>query len=197
MIDARSPRVRDYVDELDKALKGLPRERRVEIVRDIQSHIDAAVADLDEPTAAAIESILHGLGAPDDIAAAAYEEQPPVRGRIAMRDVAAVILLLVGGFVFFVGWIVGVVLLWSSTAWQTKDKVMATLLVPGGLLAPLLLAGSGLGSSVCEAANNGPEHCTSLGPTGAAALFGIVVLVVSVVGPFVTMAVLLRSARRS
>lgn len=197
MSSATTTRVRGYLDEVDRALRDLPRDRRLEIVRDLQWHIDAAIADLEAPTGAAVEQILDGLGPPGDIAAAAYEEQPPARGRIAMRDVAAVILLLVGGFVFFVGWIVGVVLLWSSTAWETKDKVMATLLVPGGLLAPLLLAGSGLGSSVCESANNGPEHCTSLGPTGVGAVLGIVVLVVSVVGPFVTMAVLLRSARRS
>ena len=30
-------------------------------------------------------------------------------------------------------WVVGVVLLWRSRAWTTRDKLIGTLLVPGGL----------------------------------------------------------------
>jgi uncharacterized membrane protein len=168
MSSATTTRVRSYLDQLDRALRDLPRDRRLEIVRDIQWHIDAAIADLDEPSGAAIEQILDELGTPEDIARAAYEEQPPVRSKLAGRDLAAVILLLVGGIVLpLVGWVIGVVLLWSSTAWRTKDKLIGTLLVPGGLLTPLLFLAVG-GS----------------------------LLVVSVVGPFFSMVWLLRTARR-
>ncbi|MGI8577682.1 MAG: hypothetical protein ACR2KG_07135 [Nocardioidaceae bacterium] len=59
---------------------------------------------------------------------------------MAGRDVAAVVLLLVGGVVVpVVGWLVGAVMLWSSTAWCVKDKLIATLLVPGGLSTVVLL----------------------------------------------------------
>jgi hypothetical protein len=41
-----------------------------------------------------------------------------------------IILLLIGGFIFYVGWFVGLVLLWSSRAWSIKDKWIGTLLLP-------------------------------------------------------------------
>jgi len=33
------------------------------------------------------------------------------------------------------------VMLWTSTAWRVKDKTIATLLLPGGMLAPVFLFG--------------------------------------------------------
>ena len=44
-----------------------------------------------------------------------------------------------------IGWLVGVVLLWISSAWTTRQKLLGTLVVPGGLALPaglLLVAGS-------------------------------------------------------
>ena len=99
-------------------------------MRDIRGHIDVALADRGEPSAADVEQVLEELGTPQEIAEAAYAEQPPGRTRMAGRDVVTVILLLIGGIVLpFVGWVIGVVLLWTSTAWRTKDKVIGTLLV--------------------------------------------------------------------
>jgi hypothetical protein len=43
-------------------------------------------------------------------------------------------LLVIGGLVAGVGWIAGVVLLWTSTTWTRRQKVTATLIVPGGLV---------------------------------------------------------------
>ncbi len=37
------------------------------------------------------------------------------------------------------GWIAGVILLWSSRAWNTRDKVIGTLIVPGGLASALIV----------------------------------------------------------
>jgi hypothetical protein len=49
-------------------------------------------------------------------------------------DVAAIVLLLVGGLIVpLVGWLVGVALLWNSNAWTVRDKVIGTVFVPGGL----------------------------------------------------------------
>jgi hypothetical protein len=72
---------------------------------------------------------------------------PPQTGRGAgAHEIIAVILLLVGGIVVpVIGWVVGVVLLWSSSRWQTRDKLLGTLVWPGGLAAPFgLLALGGL-----------------------------------------------------
>ncbi len=49
-------------------------------------------------------------------------------------EVGALVLLLVGGIVLpMFGWLIGVVLLWVSNAWNVRDKVIGTLFVPGGL----------------------------------------------------------------
>ena len=48
-------------------------------------------------------------------------------------------LLTVGSFVPF-GWFVGVILLWGSRLWTVKEKLLGTLLVPGGLGALALVA---------------------------------------------------------
>lgn len=50
---------------------------------------------------------------------------------------AAIGLLLVGGFVIpAAGWMLGVALLWISRAWTVREKLVGTLVLPGGLLAP-------------------------------------------------------------
>jgi hypothetical protein len=41
--------------------------------------------------------------------------------------------------VFLVGWLVGVVLLWSSTVWTLRDKLIGTLVIPGGLATALIV----------------------------------------------------------
>ena len=38
-----------------------------------------------------------------------------------------------------VGWLIGVILLWLSNAWNVRDKVIGTLFVPGGLGLSLFL----------------------------------------------------------
>src|SRR5215216_3971379 len=69
-------------------------------------------------------------------------------------DVAAIVLLLIGGLILpLVGWLVGIVLLWGSNAWNVRDKVIGTVFVPGGLgLAGfiVLLAGATSSSSGSE-----------------------------------------------
>jgi hypothetical protein len=55
-----------------------------------------------------------------------------------VQEIIAVILLLIGGFLAGIGWVVGVVLLWSSPRWRTSDKVLGTLIWPGGLALPAL-----------------------------------------------------------
>jgi len=52
---------------------------------------------------------------------------------------AAIVLLLGGGFLVGLGWLAGVVLLWTSAVWTTRDKVVGTLFVPGGLALPFIL----------------------------------------------------------
>ena len=83
--------------------------------------------------------MLERLGPPGDIVEA---ERPLAHGstdRRSWREWAAVILLPLGGFAFGVGWLVGLVLLWSSRLWTTRDKLIGTLIVPGGIATALLV----------------------------------------------------------
>jgi hypothetical protein len=68
-------------------------------------------------------------------------------------EVGAVILLLAGGLLVGIGWIVGVVLLWSSPHWRTRDKLLGTLIWPGGIAgAALVLALGAIATSAGTAA---------------------------------------------
>lgn len=199
-------RVRAYLDELDHELRHMPRAQRQEIVRDVSQHIDAAIEDLGEPSEAGVEMVLDGLGTPYDIARAAYEELPPEKPRIRAREITTVILLLVGGLLVpLIGWVVGVVLLWTSNAWRTRDKWIGTLLFPGGLLGGLILFGLSLlavSSSQCSSIPSGVAAeevtgCTSSGGLDwprAVVYFGL--LAASTIGPIFTTFWLIRTARR-
>jgi hypothetical protein len=49
-------------------------------------------------------------------------------------------LLAIGAFFVGVGWVVGAVLLWRSRVWSVTDKLIGTLLWPGGLVTGLIFA---------------------------------------------------------
>jgi hypothetical protein len=49
-------------------------------------------------------------------------------------------LLLIGAFFVGIGWVFGVVLLWRSRVWSTADKLIGTLLWPGGMVTGLVFA---------------------------------------------------------
>ncbi|TMM20809.1 MAG: hypothetical protein E6F95_12965 [Actinobacteria bacterium] len=62
------------------------------------------------------------------------------RAKAGIREIAAVILLLIGGIVIPVlGWIIGLLLLWSSPVWTSRDKLIGSLIIPGGLMLPFEL----------------------------------------------------------
>ena len=56
----------------------------------------------------------------------ARSEHPP--------EGAVVRWLLLGGLLFGVGWLVGVNRLWRSPVWSRSEKLLGTLVLPGGLL---------------------------------------------------------------
>src|SRR5664279_4022049 len=140
MIGVTTARVEDYLGALDRALRDLPRDRRKEMMRDIREHIESGLAG--DWSTAAVEKVIAALGSPEDIAAAAYAELPPRKQNMSTRDIVTIILLLVGGLVLpVIGWIIGLVLLWTSNTWGVRDKIIGTVLVPVGMLFPLLMGG--------------------------------------------------------
>src|SRR6187399_929914 len=107
-----------YLKHLEVELDDVPRDRRREIVDEIEGHIAEARAALEHETEADVRNILEGLGDPADIAEEArerFEVAPPTAAQAfkpGWLEIAALILLLIGGIVIpFFGWVIGVVLL--------------------------------------------------------------------------------------
>jgi uncharacterized membrane protein len=211
--------VASYLDELTEALAGLPRARRSELIDDIADHIDALLAEATELgplTQETVEAVLAEVGEPAAIARAAGAETLPVRGGATGWDRAIIAFLLVGGLFLGIGWLIGVVMLWVSSAWRVKDKVIGTLLVPGGLLLPLVLLLVGVtgststtscgqdptitGASAVDGTvttlGSGGVHCTGGTPIAVTVAFALL-LAFSVIGPFVGASWLSRHARRT
>ena len=96
--------VEDYLDRLERELADFPSARRRELVQEISEHIAEARAGLESENEAEIRNLLDRMGDPADIAAEARgqarETAPaaaPVERRSGALDVAALILLLIGG----------------------------------------------------------------------------------------------------
>jgi HAAS len=125
-----------YLKDLETELRGLPGNRRREILDEVGEHITQARADLDAETEAAIRTVLERLGDPADIAAEARDRfgvQPePARPATPWLEVITLVVLLIP----VLGWVVGAVLLWLSHNWTTREKRIGTLLALGvGALA--------------------------------------------------------------
>jgi hypothetical protein len=187
MTETLPPFVEDYLRRLRRSLRDLPRGRRDEIVDEIREHVREALVVIPSPTESDVRNVLDRIGEPSEIAADARERfgMPPTRA--AWIDIAAICLVLIGGVALpILGWFIGVALLWTSRAWTTRDKLIGTLLIPGGLLAPLFFGLASAGSGGCvEIGEPGRQavqvHCVPSGfPEGAVALVGLFLI------PFVT-----------
>ncbi|HYT78589.1 MAG TPA: DUF1700 domain-containing protein [Actinomycetota bacterium] len=146
----RHPAVDEYLGRLQRSMRNLPAGRRSEIVEEIEEHIEEMLAEMEATASDAdIRNALERLGDPDDIAAEARERFGIRPANPSWTDTAAVILLPIGGLVLpVIGWIVGVVLLWISDVWSIRDKLIGTLVVPGGLLLPLGMMVMAVGPAV-------------------------------------------------
>jgi hypothetical protein len=139
--------VKKYLSRVDRALREAGADRRKEIVEEIATHIREELSQIDgEPTEAQVDDVLAQVGDPDEIAAQEGGNHPAVP--FPFRGIAALVLLLAGGLLFFpVGWLVGVVLLWSCDRWEVRDKILGTALVPLGLALPIYVWIAGCGTS--------------------------------------------------
>jgi len=200
--------VNDYLDQLEAELADFSSARRRELVQEIAEHIAEARTSLEVESEAEIRNLLDRLGDPAEIAAEARGPEQPaepaptvvVERRTSGLDIAALALLLVGGLVLpVVGWIVGVVLLWISSTWTIGQKILGTLVVPGGLALPLGLTVLATSSATCVQVPVGgapnPVACTS-GGTGGETI-GTVIVIVLAVASVATIAYLARRMSRN
>jgi len=193
--------IEDYLKRLDRSMRDLPADRRRELVSEIREHINQTVAASGaDRTEADVRNALERLGEPEDIADEARERLGVKPAHPSSGDTAAIILLLFGGFLFGIGWIVGVVLLWLSDVWSVRDKIMGTLIVPGGLALPLFLLNFSVSSCGGPSVTvNGVTTTSTCGGSSDALRIVVSVLFVVfvVVGPIASAIYLGRKLRRA
>jgi hypothetical protein len=188
------PLAADYLDRLEHAARHLPRAERRDLVEEIGAHLSEAT-DPDMSDAEAL-TVLDRLGDPEDIVEAQRPDAPAPADRRGIHEWAAIFLVLFGGFAFAFGWVIGLILLWSSRAWNTRDKLIGTFLVPGGLAGGVyallfLFASAG---QVCTGTRNGGEHCTG-GPSTLGLIATLAGLAFLLLAPIATSIYLARRAR--
>jgi hypothetical protein len=125
-----------------------------------------------------------------------YGPNRPDRAALALgwMEVLAIVLLLIGGFLAGIGWVAGVILLWLSPRWRVSDKLLGTLVWPGGLAAIfLVLGGAVLPARVSSCIGAGP-NCGSTHPGWQ--VVALVVILIGLAGPILVTLRLVRQARR-
>lgn len=145
--------VDDYLARLERAARVLPPEQRAELVAEIREHIESARTADEISSEVGVRALLDRIGRPEEIVAASgaspAASPEPRASRSLTLEIWAVVMLTAGSLLPVVGWLVGVVLLWSSNRWRLREKVLGTLLVPGGIGGLLILGFGWVGVSSC------------------------------------------------
>jgi hypothetical protein len=190
------PLAADYLDRLRRAGRVLPPERLRELLVEIEGHLSEAI----DPNATDAQALtaLDKLGEPEAIISAEAPELDDIPADRGTAEWAAILLLLLGGFIFAIGWLVGLVLLWNSRTWTTRDKLVGTLVVPGGLAISLPIGLVLLGHPariLCRGIAGGAQHCTTTpGQSIASPVLGVAVIAILVLTSIATSVYLARRA---
>lgn len=151
-----------YLARLRIAATDLPSGLRDELIEDMRAHIAEARAREPDETDATILNILDRLGDPELLVAEARQRPTPVPSRQSspwpglyqsgILEIGALVLL---PFV----WVIGVILLWVSPAWNTRDKVIGSIFSLGGYPGIFIIGGA-FGHRVISVTTGG-DSCTS------------------------------------
>lgn len=141
--------VSEYMGRLETAAQPLPPDRRGELMSEVHDHIESALAEAGSRDEVTARNVLDRLGAPEEIVAAETGggEGGPAPSVVVERrtgwgatELAAILFLTVGAvFLPIIGPLIGVILVWSSNEWTTRQKWIATLIVVVLLMVPVLL----------------------------------------------------------
>ncbi len=139
-----------------------------------------------------------------EIVRAEYGELPAAQPVVSTkREFAALVLMTLGSFVVpAIGWLVGVALMWTSPWLRMREKVMATVFVPGGVGGLFILAFLPVSycSTTTSGSSNGPVVVQDTCPQVDVTLqrlevgVGIVLALVALVLPIVLYVVARRRA---
>ena len=167
--------VGEYLGRLDAALAGEPPDRREEIVGEMRSHIAEERLHLPDETDADLHNLFERLGDPTELAQAARPAGARKEAAAAPSSFGPVEVL---ALVFTpIIWPVGVILYWLSPRWNTRDKLIATLIPPGGypvllIAMQILLLSSLTASGGCATVTDEYGHVISHQCTGWDAMPG-------------------------
>jgi hypothetical protein len=192
--DTLHPLAAEYLERLRRAGRSLPAGRRRELLADIEGHLSEAI----DPSASDAQALtaLDKLGDPEAIIAAEIPQPDSLPAGRGTREWAAIILLLLGGFIVGIGWVAGLVALWSSRAWTTREKWIGTLVVPGGVVAGLfagLFEFNAPTRTRCYGFVGGVRHCAAAN-AAAPTVAGVAVFAFLVLAPIATSIYLARRA---
>lgn len=145
------PHIRDYLGRLEAAAAALPAHRRAELGREVRDHIEAALSEAGRSDEITVLNILERLGSPEEIVAgdpSASAGTSAVAGNASgwgtMELIAGALLVLAwpalllrfdifGIYVGFLLWLafgaLGLVLVWASGVWSTRQKQITTVVV--------------------------------------------------------------------
>jgi uncharacterized membrane protein len=145
--------VRDYLGRLDAASWPLPPERRAELADEVREHIETALAEAGRRDSVTVRNVLERLGRPEEIVSSEVDSEPApprwIEARIAEAaakaptlgalEIIAILLLTAGAFLLPVfGPAIGLVLVWLSTRWTTREKLIATAIVVVIFVLPIV-----------------------------------------------------------
>jgi hypothetical protein len=125
-----------YLSRARKAARHLPRVRREWVMAQVGDRLADALEG-SEASGRPMSAVLASFGDPRDVVLAVDGHVPGAEAR--WMEFVAVLLVLAGGVLWRPAWLIGVVLLWVSPRWRWPDKLLATLIWPGGLFAASLL----------------------------------------------------------
>jgi HAAS len=123
--------IRRYLAQLDAALRDVDASRRQEILAEVHEHIEEGRTGLDPGDAANVRTLLDKVGDPAAIAAEAGAPPPGSR----RWDAWAPWLIIFGPIASGLGWIAGILILWTSPTWSRRDQLIATFVPLAGLVA--------------------------------------------------------------
>jgi hypothetical protein len=143
--------VHDYLGRLDAAAGSLPASRRAELAGEVRQHLEMALAEAGGRDEVTVRNVLDRLGPPDEIVEAERgpgSTLPPgtgpgsavERSGWGAVEVIAILLLTLGSVILpIVGPLLGLIFVWASNLWTTKQKLIATAIVVVLVLLPILL----------------------------------------------------------
>lgn len=143
MVESPDALIEDYLERLRQVTVDLPRHTRNELVGDISEHLQAGMHGRPR-TVVEVRNLLDELGTPEQIAASALDQQTaaaePAVVPGGMPPVFSLLVAVAAVSLTWIVWPVGVLCLWLSDTWTTRQKWLGTLVVPGGVWIPYWIA---------------------------------------------------------